>query len=42
MSDSETFDLDVAIIGLTGRFSKARNLDEFWQNLRGGVESIPN
>ncbi|MCI0485403.1 MAG: polyketide synthase, partial [Blastocatellia bacterium] len=32
--------LDVAIIGMTGRFPGARNLDEFWRNLRDGVESI--
>src|ERR687885_1734327 len=32
--------LDIAIIGLTGRFPGARNVDQFWQNLRDGVESI--
>ena len=31
---------DIAIIGLNGRFPGAKNLDEFWQNLRDGVESI--
>ncbi len=31
---------DIAIIGLSGRFPGARNVDEFWQNLRNGVESI--
>ena len=30
----------IAIIGLAGRFPGARNVDEFWTNLRGGVESI--
>jgi acyl transferase domain-containing protein/acyl carrier protein len=30
----------IAIIGMTGRFPRARNLDEFWRNLRSGVESI--
>lgn len=30
----------IAIIGMSGRFPGARNLDEFWQNLRDGVESI--
>jgi acyl transferase domain-containing protein/2-polyprenyl-3-methyl-5-hydroxy-6-metoxy-1,4-benzoquinol methylase/aryl carrier-like protein len=30
----------VAIIGLSGRFPGARNVDEFWENLRRGVESI--
>ena len=32
--------LDIAIIGMTGRFPGARNLEEFWHNLRDGVESI--
>jgi len=31
---------DIAIIGIAGRFPKARNIDQFWQNLRDGVESI--
>ena len=30
----------VAIIGMVGRFADARNLEEFWQNLCDGVESI--
>ena len=33
-------DLDIAVIGMCGRFPKARNLDVFWQNLRDGIESI--
>src|SRR5436190_3330236 len=33
-------EFDIAIIGMAGRFPGARNLDEFWQNLTGGVESI--
>lgn len=31
---------DIAIIGMAGRFPGASDLDEFWRNLRGGVESI--
>lgn len=31
---------DIAIIGMSGRFPGAPNLDEFWRNLRDGVESI--
>jgi acyl transferase domain-containing protein/acyl carrier protein len=31
---------NVAIIGMSGRFPGANNLDEFWNNLREGVESI--
>jgi len=30
----------IAIVGMTGRFPGAKNIDEFWDNLRNGVESI--
>ncbi len=30
----------IAIVGLAGRFPKARDLDQFWRNLRDGVEAI--
>ncbi len=30
----------IAIVGMSGRFPGARNVDEFWRNLRDGVESI--
>ena len=30
----------VAIVGLAGRFPGARTIEEFWSNLRSGVESI--
>ena len=30
----------VAIIGMAGRFPLARNLAEFWENLREGVECV--
>ena len=30
----------IAVIGLAGRFPGARNVDEFWANIRDGVESI--
>ncbi|MBP5973105.1 SDR family oxidoreductase [Brasilonema sp. CT11] len=30
----------IAIIGMTGRFPGANNVDKFWQNLVNGVESI--
>ncbi len=30
----------VAIVGMCGRFPGAKNLDQFWRNLRDGVESI--
>lgn len=31
---------DVAIIGLAGRFPGARDVEQFWLNLRDGVESV--
>src|SRR5215213_9713514 len=31
---------DIAIVGMSGRFPGAKNVDEFWLNLRDGVESI--
>ena len=39
MSNQRT-GLEIAIIGLEGRFPGARNIDEFWRNLRDGVEAI--
>ncbi|MBD2183505.1 FkbM family methyltransferase [Planktothrix sp. FACHB-1355] len=30
----------IAIVGMAGRFPGAKNVDEFWQNIRDGVESI--
>ena len=30
----------IAIIGMSGRFPKADNLEEYWRNLRDGVECI--
>src|SRR5882762_11238734 len=30
----------IAIVGMSGRFPGAANLDQFWENLRAGVESI--
>src|SRR5205085_9404284 len=32
--------LDIAIIGMEGRFPGAKNIQEFWRNIRDGVESI--
>ena len=31
---------DIAIIGMAGRFPGASDLEKFWRNLQGGVESI--
>jgi acyl transferase domain-containing protein/acyl carrier protein/aryl carrier-like protein len=35
---------DIAVIGLSGRYPKAKNLDEFWRNLKSArdcIEEIP-
>jgi len=37
---STTSGIEIAVIGMSGRFPGARNLDQFWQNLCAGVESI--
>ena len=39
-ANNNDLDLDIAIIGMSGRFPGANNIDEFWQNLQEGVESI--
>ncbi|WP_124727925.1 non-ribosomal peptide synthetase/type I polyketide synthase [Staphylospora marina] len=31
---------DIAIIGMAGRFPGAKNLEEYWNNLKNGVESV--
>ncbi|UKP00584.1 type I polyketide synthase [Nostoc sp. UHCC 0870] len=31
---------EVAIVGMSGRFPGARNVDDFWDNLKNGVNSI--
>lgn len=33
-------ELDIAVVGMAGRFPGARNVDEFWHNLVEGIESI--
>lgn len=41
MTESQSIkDSDIAIIGISGRFPGAANIEDFWQNLRDGVESI--
>src|SRR5262245_20787178 len=39
-TDMETFDTDIAVIGMSGRYPKSRNLAEWWENLRNGTELI--
>ena len=38
--ETDTIGEYIAVIGLSGRFPGAKNLDTFWQNLRDGVESV--
>jgi amino acid adenylation domain-containing protein len=40
MTDPQTQDLSIAIIGMAGRFPGASDVEQFWRNLRDGVESI--
>ncbi|WP_018753418.1 type I polyketide synthase [Paenibacillus sanguinis] len=39
MSDERT-GLEIAVIGMSGRFPKAKNIQEFWENLRRGVDAL--
>ena len=39
-SNDEIQESDIAIIAMSGRFPGAKNIDEFWENLRNGIESI--
>jgi acyl transferase domain-containing protein/thioesterase domain-containing protein/acyl carrier protein/SAM-dependent methyltransferase len=32
--------IDIAIVGMSGRFPGARNLSEFWNNLARGIDSV--
>jgi acyl transferase domain-containing protein len=32
--------VDIAIVGMSGKFPKAGNIDQFWRNLVGGVDGI--
>ncbi|HLP45175.1 MAG TPA: amino acid adenylation domain-containing protein [Candidatus Kapabacteria bacterium] len=38
--DSQLTGLEIAIIGMSGRFPGADNIEKFWENLKNGVESI--
>src|SRR5690349_5263115 len=40
MNEPDSLSGAIAIIGMSGRFPGARNLSEFWQNLRNGKESV--
>ena len=40
MNTTDTYSAEIAIIGMSGRFPQAPNLEKFWENLANGVESI--
>ena len=40
MGRSAPGSMDVAVVGMAGRFPGAPDVETFWENLRGGVESI--
>jgi len=40
VKDRTTSSTDIAIIGMAGRFPKARNVEEFWQRLCNGEDCI--
>jgi acyl transferase domain-containing protein len=35
-----TTGLEIAVVGMAGRFANADNIDQYWQNLKNGVESV--
>lgn len=40
MNNNSYTGLEIAVIGMSGRFPGAGNLDQFWKNLKNGIESI--
>ena len=40
VAEQLTSNSDIAIIGMTGRFPGAASVEEFWRNLRDGVETV--
>ncbi len=39
-ADSAAYESAVAVVGMACRFAGARSVEEFWNNLRNGVESV--
>jgi len=39
-SDTQNSLEGIAIIGMSGQFPGAKNIDKFWHNLRNGIESV--
>jgi phthiocerol/phenolphthiocerol synthesis type-I polyketide synthase E len=40
IKQEQTANIDIAIVGMSGRLPGAKNIDDFWHNLQNGVESI--
>jgi amino acid adenylation domain-containing protein len=40
LESAEYTGLEIAVIGMAGRFPGAGNINEFWENLKNGIESI--
>ena len=40
MESNKLTGFEIAIIGMSGRFPGAANVDEFWNNLKNGVDSV--
>jgi acyl transferase domain-containing protein/thioesterase domain-containing protein/acyl carrier protein len=38
--DDTRFETDIAVVGMAGRFAGANTLEQYWRNLRDGVESL--
>jgi acyl transferase domain-containing protein len=38
--ESSQTGLEIAVIGMAGRFPVAKDIDDFWENLKNGVESV--
>lgn len=38
--DYEGTELEIAVIGMAGKFPQAKDINEFWKNITNGVESI--
>src|ERR1051325_3685226 len=39
-NDANGMNSDIAVVGMVCRFPGAQNISQFWENLKGGVESI--
>lgn len=40
MKNNDIDDTDIAVIGISGKYAKAGNLDEYWENIKNGVDCI--